>query len=149
MTRPRLLDLFCGAGGCSVGYSRAGFDVVGVDIRPMPNYPFEFHQADAMTWPLKGFDAIHASPPCHDHSNVSGQNRKAAGPKGTGWMLDETIRRLLPLEIPWVVENVETAEMPGSVYRIKLCGSSFGLDVRRHWAIGNPCEVPEGRVTDE
>lgn len=138
MTRPRLLDLFCGAGGCSVGYSRAGFDVVGVDIRPMPNYPFEFHEADAMTWPLEGFDAIHASPPCHDHSNVSGRNRKAAGPKGTGWMLDEMIRRLLPLKIPWVVENVETAEMPGSVYRIKLCGSSFGLDVRRHrWFASN------------
>ena len=62
--RPRLLDLFCGAGGSAVGYHRAGFDVVGVDIAPQKNYPYEFHQADAMTFPLEGFDAIHASPPC-------------------------------------------------------------------------------------
>lgn len=62
--RPLLLDLFCGAGGCSVGYHRAGFDVVGVDIEPHPDYPYEMHVADAMTFPLDGFDAIHASPPC-------------------------------------------------------------------------------------
>ncbi|GAC1646379.1 MAG: hypothetical protein NVS9B11_18260 [Candidatus Dormibacteraceae bacterium] len=136
---PRLLDLFCGAGGCSVGYHRAGFEVVGVDINPQPNYPFEFHQADAMTYPLDGgFDAIHASPPCHDHSTATGRNRKSKGVKGTGWMLEATIRRLMELSIPWVVENVEGAKMPGDVAQVRLCGSSFGLNVRRHrWFASN------------
>lgn len=134
----RLLDLFCGAGGCSVGYARAGFEVVGVDIEPHPDYPFEFHQADATAFPLDGFDAVHASPPCHDHSNVAGRNRKAAGPKGTGWMLQATIDRLAALSVPWVVENVETAGFPLDAYRVRLCGSSFGLDVRRHrWFVSN------------
>lgn len=159
MSRPRLLDLFCGAGGAGVGYHRAGFDVVGVDIVDQPNYPFEFHRADAMTFDLAGFDAIHASPPCHDHSNVTGRNRRAAGAKGTGWMLAATVDRLAGLEVPWVVENVETAAMPPSVYRVKLCGSSFGLDVRRHrWFASNrfllapPCahhlQVPRFRSLD-
>lgn len=125
----RLLDLFCGAGGAAVGYHRAGFEVVGVDINPQPHYPYEFHQADAMTYPLDGYDAIHASPPCHDHSTL----RHTTGlDHGTGWMLDSTIARLKATAVPWVVENVENAKMPADTYSIVLCGSSFGLDVRRH-----------------
>lgn len=121
-----------------MGYARAGFDVVGVDINAQPDYPFEFHQEDAMTFPLDGYAAISASPPCHDHSNVTGRNRKSKGSKGTGWMLDATIARLTAAGVPWVVENVETAQMPGNVHRIKLCGSMFGLDVRRHrWFASN------------
>lgn len=130
----RIVDLCCKAGGASKGYHRAFPDaeIVGVDIEPQPNYPFEFVQADAMTFDLRGFHLVHGSPPCHDHSTVTGADRKARGEKGTGWMLHALIDRLMPLTVPWVVENVEGATMPPTVYSFTLCGSSFGLDVRRH-----------------
>ena len=122
--KPRLLDLFCGAGGAAMGYHRAGFDVVGVDIAPQPRYPFEFHQADAMTFPLDGFDAIHASPPCQDHMRGGLPNVH-----GTRWMLAETRRRLAASGLSWAIENV-----PGAMMRpdYVLCGSHFGLPIRRH-----------------
>jgi DNA (cytosine-5)-methyltransferase 1 len=119
--RSRLLDLFCGAGGAAMGYYRAGFDVTGVDISPQPRYPFTFVQADAMTYPLDGFDAIHASPPCQDHSSLSALHAK----HGTGWMLAGTRDRLSTQSRPWVIENV-----PGAPLRAdyRLCGCMFGLD---------------------
>jgi DNA (cytosine-5)-methyltransferase 1 len=127
VTRPRLLDLFCGAGGCSVGYHRAGFDVVGVDNRPQPHYPYEFVQADALEFPLDRFDAIHASPPCQTYSAY---RRKGMG-VGDGYpdLIADMRHRLIRALVPWVIENV-----PGAPLRdpIQLCGSSFGLDVRRH-----------------
>jgi len=118
--RPRLLDLFSGAGGAAMGYYRAGFDVTGVDIAPQPHYPFPFFLADAMSFPLGGFDAIHASPPCHDHSSLSA----ISGKDGTGWMLPATRERLAALAVPWVIENVPGAPMRTD-YR--LCGCMFGL----------------------
>lgn len=126
MTRPRLLDLFCGAGGSARGYQQAGFYVVGVDIAPMPRYAGdEFHQADALTFPLDGFDAIHASPPCHDHTSLVSR----AGVDGTGWMLQATLDRLARQPAIWVVENVAAAHNRADIL---LCGEMFGLRTVRH-----------------
>ena len=124
MTRPLLLDLFCGAGGAAAGYHRAGFDVVGVDIEPQKNYPFEFHQGDAMTWPLDGFDVLTGSPPCQDHSALNVVNKIDYG---TGWMLDATRQRFQATGKPYVIENVGMADMPGALV---LCGTEFGLKTR-------------------
>lgn len=141
---PRLLDLFCSAGGASRGYQLAGFHVTGVDIAPQPNYVGdEFHQADAMTFPLEGFDAIHASPPCHDRSAL----RSRSGLDGTGWMIGATIDRLEAHGAPYVVENVPGSEEDMAGQWTMLCGSSFGLKVRRHRLfrasfviLGLPCD---------
>ena len=127
MTAPRLLDLFCGAGGAAMGYHRAGFDVVGVDVEPQPHYPFEFHQADALTFPLNGFDAIHASPPCQAFTAY----RRRGGGVGDGYpdLIAPVRDGLEATGCRWVIENV-----PGAPLRspVQLCGSGFGLDVRRH-----------------
>lgn len=122
--RPRLLDLFCGAGGCSMGYHRAGFEVVGVDVKAQPRYPFTFHQADALTFPLDGFDAIHASPPCQAYIR-SGTVAKHRHPR----LLEPVRERLVSSGLPYVIENVPGAPMRSDVI---LCGSMFGLAVRRH-----------------
>jgi DNA (cytosine-5)-methyltransferase 1 len=123
--KPRLLDLFCGAGGAAMGYHRAGFEVVGVDIKPQPHYPFEFHQADALTFPLDGFDAIHASPPCQAYS-VTRSLRKRVHPD----LVDPTRERLIAAGIPWVMENVKGAPLRNALV---LCGTMFdGLRVYRH-----------------
>jgi DNA (cytosine-5)-methyltransferase 1 len=124
--KPRLLDLFCGAGGCSVGYHRAGFDVVGVDLAPQPRYPFEFHEADALDFPLESFDAIHASPPCQAFSDLAALSPDVEYPR-----LIEPIReRLRATGLPHVIENVEGAPLRNPV---RLCGSSMGLPLlQRH-----------------
>ena len=117
--RPRLLDLFCCEGGAGMGYHRAGFEVVGVDIVAQPRYPFEFHQADALTFPLDGFDAVHASPPCQAYS-ISRNAHSKQHPQ-----LIEPIRhRLKSAGIPYVIENVPGAPLHGPVI---LCGTMFGL----------------------
>jgi len=123
----RLLDLFCGAGGCSMGYHRAGFEVVGVDINPQPNYPFEFHQADALTYPLDGFDVIHASPPCQHFTKYRNCRKDIA--ERYEDLIEPVRKRLEDAGRPYVIENVVGAPLLSPV---TLCGSMFGLDVRRH-----------------
>ncbi|MGW4366673.1 DNA methylase [Nocardia takedensis] len=126
--RPRLLDLYSCAGGAATGYHRAGFEVLGVDIAPQPRYPFEFHQGDALEYLAAyghEFDAIHASPPCHDHSSL----RSLSGRDGTGYLLDATLSALAAQPVPWVVENVMGAKMRADAV---LCGSMFGLRTYRH-----------------
>ena len=120
----RLLDLFCGAGGCAKGYHDAGFEVVGVDIKPQPHYPYEFHQADALTYPLDGFDVIHASPPCQGYTRaryIQGNTHPL--------LLDQVRKRLQKSSALWVIENVQEAPMP---HFVMLCGTHFGLKVYRH-----------------
>jgi len=118
----RLLDLFCGAGGAAMGYHRAGFEVVGVDHLPQPHYPFEFHQADAMTYPLDGFDAIHASPPCQAYSVLNAFIRRDY-PE-----LIEPVRQRAE-GLPLVIENVVGAPLREPLL---LCGQMFGLRLFRH-----------------
>jgi DNA (cytosine-5)-methyltransferase 1 len=138
MSRPRLLDLFCGAGGAGMGYHRAGFDVVGVDINPQPHYPFEFHQADALTFPLDGFDAIHASPPCQVFV-TRGRTQRRADRAPHLDLVPQTRARLEPSGVPWVMENVATSSLRRDLV---LCGSMFGLKVRRHRHFESPFVVP-------
>lgn len=136
MTRPRALDLFCGIGGCSRGYHDAGFDVVGVDlVRSVhAHYPYEFHAANALTYPLDGFDVVVASPPCKARTVATAVNRSRFptlfDPHPD--LLPPTLARLSTLDVPWVVENVPGVEVEGHGTPLLLCGSMFGLRVRRH-----------------
>lgn len=140
--RPKLLDLFCGAGGATKGYQSAGFYVVGVDVVPQPEYcGDEFVQADALEYlaalhPRTGmagppiFDAIHASPPCQAHSSLNGM-------WNAGEHLDlipQTRTLLQSFRVPWVIENVPGAPL---IDPVTICGASVGLGVdgyklRRH-----------------
>ena len=129
MVKPRLLDLFSGAGGAGVGYARAGFDVVGVDIVDRKRYPFEFHKADALEYLAahhSEFDAVHASPPCQAYSHATAGFRN----EGTEYpdLLGPTRAALEALDIPWVIENVPGAPMRADY---TLCGCFFGLELRR------------------
>jgi DNA (cytosine-5)-methyltransferase 1 len=144
MSKPRLLDLFCGAGGAAMGYSRAGFEVVGVDINPQPHYPFTFIQADVFDYldrwtdPLHqladGFDAIHASPPCQAYSTTKGLRQENVHPELVGPVRD----LLRATGLPYVIENVVGAPLENP---LMLCGSMFeGLRVYRHRLF--ECEPP-------
>lgn len=137
--KPRLLDLFCVAGGAAVGYHRAGFNIIGIDNKPQPNYPFTYIQADAIealeSWVRRGkfhgislsdFTAIHASPPCQAYSitnniwKATDKHPDLVGP----------VRNLLrQAKLPFVIENVPGAPLENPVV---LCGVMFGLNVIRH-----------------
>lgn len=156
-SKPRLLDLFCGAGGCAVGYHRAGFEVVGVDIRPQPRYPFPFVEGDALDflrclgagasacgYYLSDFAAIHASPPCQAYSVTRSINGRPDLPD----LLPETRRLLIATGKPWVIENVPGAPMN---FAALVCGLSLGLRVKRHrlfessvWLFGTGCPATHG-----
>lgn len=129
----RVLDLFCGAGGAGMGYDRAGFDVVGVDIEPQPRYPFEFVQGDALQFLRdgggEGFDLIHASPPCQRHSSLCKGGNVPASLESYPDLIGVTRKLLLDTGIPYVIENVVAAPLHNF---ITLCGEMFGLRVIRH-----------------
>lgn len=131
----KLLDLFCGAGGAAMGYHRAGFEVVGVDIKPQPHYPFEFHLADALEYLdalqylpdyWQEFVVIHASPPCQAYSRM----------RHLPWLAGRVYPRLIKATREalqatgklWVIENVADAPIDGA----ELCGAALGLPIIRH-----------------
>lgn len=136
MRRPKLLDLFSGAGGCSVGYHRAGFDVTGVDREAHPDYPYQLIEADALTILadtelLDGFNLVHASPPCQGYTTMSNRWRGNGGIADSHDNLIHEVRHYLK---QWggtyVIENVPGArkDMRSPV---TLRGGMFGLNVDR------------------
>lgn len=120
-----VLDLFCGGGGAAMGYHLAGFDVVGVDIHPHPTYPFRFIQADALSWSdwdLPRLCLVHASPPCQAYTIARAHDEHPR--------LIEPVREMVTSTgLPYVIENVPGAPLKSPVV---LCGSMFGLPIRRH-----------------
>lgn len=124
----RLLDLYCGAGGAGTGYARAGFEVVGVDWKPQKRYPFTFVQGDAIEYLREHgheFDAIHASPPCQAHSNITPDKSKHVD------MIPITRQTLQQIGKPHIIENVPGAKK-AMVNPVMLCGAQFDLKVYRH-----------------
>jgi DNA (cytosine-5)-methyltransferase 1 len=147
----RLLDLFCGAGGAAMGYHRAGFEVVGVDVAPQSRYPFEFVRAGAIQvlvddLILARFDAIHASPPCQDYSRAM---RHLTG--GYPRLIDPVRDHCKASGLPWVIENVPGAPLPHQTdlfgaHGVELCGTMFGLPLWRHrlFETSFPVVAPRG-----
>lgn len=131
MSKPRLLDLFCGAGGAAKGYHDAGFEVTGIDIAPQKNYPYQFIQADALEYLVKHgreYDVIHASPPCQLHSPIT----RTAKTQHLHFDLIAPVRPLLIASgRDYIIENVPGAKKL-LINPLMLCGTMFGLNVLRH-----------------
>jgi DNA (cytosine-5)-methyltransferase 1 len=128
--KPKLLDLFCGAGGAAMGYHWPGFEVVGVDIARQKHYPFDFVQADALDYCATyghEFDAIHASPPCQAHSIITPVTSKSLHVD----LIPDTRQHFQRLNLPYVIENVGGARR-ALTNPLMLCGAQFGLKVYRH-----------------
>lgn len=123
--KPKALDLFCCAGGAAMGLHQAGYEVMGMDIRPQPRYPFRFIQADAMAIDWAGYDLIWASPPCQEYSALHALYPDREYPD----LIAPVRKRLIATGTPWIMENVPGAPMH---YYITLCGSMFGLRTYRH-----------------
>lgn len=146
--KPRMLDLFCGGGGASVGYSMAGFDVTGVDISHQPHYPFKFIRGDALTFNLDGYDIIHASPPCQRFSVGTPDRSKHPD------LIDAIRQRLINQGVPYVIENVRHAPIRADIV---ICGCMVGLPRikrRRHFEVNprlfvlsSPCQHPGPVIT--
>jgi DNA (cytosine-5)-methyltransferase 1 len=134
MSRPKLLDLFCCAGGAAMGYHRAGFDVVGVDISPQPNYPFTFVWGDALEFVQEHgheYDAIHASPPCQGYLNLGAVNRALGRDYDHPDLISATRGLLIASELPYVIENV--ADAREQMYNpVRICGTGLDMPIRRH-----------------
>jgi DNA (cytosine-5)-methyltransferase 1 len=130
----RLLDLYSKAGGAAMGYHRAGFEVVGVDIKNQKRFPFEFIQADALEVLedkafLASFDVITSSPPCQTHSRTKHLRDAQGGTTTKIDLIPQTRSGLIASGKPYVIENVPGAPL---IKPVQFCGSSFGLKVRRH-----------------
>jgi DNA (cytosine-5)-methyltransferase 1 len=156
-----LLDLFCCAGGAAMGYSLAGFDIVGVDIELQPNYPFPYCKMDALLaldlligkrriwdiydnyWTLAMFSAIHASPPCQDYSVTKTLLKGKQYPR----LITDTRERLVAAGKPYIIENVIGSKIPkqptlDGINGVMLCGTSFGLNIKRHRLFETSFPVP-------
>ena len=128
--RPLLLDAYCGGGGASAGYVAAGWRVIGVDHTPQPRYPYEFVRGDAIEMIAavgSHVDAIHASPPCQRYSRITPVRHRETHAD----LIAATRQALAATGRPWVMENVPDAR--AHLHSpLMLCGSMFGLAVRRH-----------------
>lgn len=129
--KPVLLDLYCCIGGAATGFHNAGWNIIGVDIKPQPDYPFEFHQGDALTLgPIlaKRAHAVHTSPPCQGEGAPAKGTNKTLG-KQHPRLIPQTRTMLQQIGLPYIIENVAGAAIR---HDVKLCGEMFGLGVIMH-----------------
>jgi DNA (cytosine-5)-methyltransferase 1 len=132
--KPKLLDLFSGAGGAAYGYKLAGFHITGVDKEPQPRYAGDiFIQADALDYVREFghlYDAIHASPPCQFNlKGLNAVNESRGRINNHVDLIAETREAVIKTNLPFVIENIVGSAL---IHPIQLCGSSFGLPVKRH-----------------